>query len=340
MKINELAERLGGTCAGDGEIELTGIGSLERAGPNDLSFVDGPGRDDAVLETRAGCLIVPEEFETEPPTALIRVRHPKLAFARAAAWLLAETGPATGIHPTALVAPGARLGQNVTAGPYSRIGDGAEIGDGTVIAAGVGIGDGTQIGRNCRIHPNTVVGEDCRIGDRVVLHAGVVIGADGFGYVRDPETGEHVKFPQIGAVVIEDDVEIGANSCIDRGALGETRIGAGTKIDNLVQVAHNVSIGKRVVIAAQTGISGSVTIEDDCLIAGQVGFADHTVIRKGSVIGAKSAVFPGKIVRTGAWSGIPVMPMEDYKRLNAHIRSLPRMAEELKDLKKRFENTE
>jgi len=185
------------------------------------------------------------------------------------------------------------------------------------------------------LHPNVFVEDGCTIGDNVILHAGVVIGADGFGYVRDAD--EYIRFPQIGTVVIEDNVEIGANSCIDRGALGETRIGEGTKIDNLVQIAHNVQIGKRVVIAAQTGISGSTVIEDDCVIGGQVGMGDHARVLKGAVIGSQAGVLPGKIVRPGIWWGTPVQPLDEYKRQNAHLKSLGRLRSIVKDLEKRLE---
>jgi UDP-3-O-[3-hydroxymyristoyl] glucosamine N-acyltransferase len=176
------------------------------------------------------------------------------------------------------------------------------------------------------------------IGDRVILHAGVVIGADGFGYVRD-DMGYH-KFPQIGTVVIEDDVELGANTTVDRGALGRTRIGPGTKLDNMVHVGHNCDIGERVVIAAQTGISGSVTIEDDCVIGGQVGFGDHIRVQKGAVIGSKAGVLPGKIVRPGVWWGIPIQPLDEYKRLNAHLSRVPAMRDELKQLRDRVKELE
>ena len=192
---------------------------------------------------------------------------------------------------------------------------------------GVKIGDRVSVGIDCTFHPNVVVEDDCSIGDRVVLKAAAVIGSKGFGFVRDGD--ELVPFPQVGTVRIEDDVEIGANSCVDRGALGTTVIGEGTKIDNLVQVAHNVTIGRRVVVASLTGVSGSVRIGDDCVVGGQVGFADHTEIEAGAVIGAKSAVFPGKKVKQGVWAGIPVLPLADYKRLNAHIRALPRLREEV-----------
>ena len=184
------------------------------------------------------------------------------------------------------------------------------------------------------LHPNVFVEDGCTLGDNVILHTGVVIGADGFGYVRDKD--RYVKFPQIGTVIIENDVEIGANSCVDRGALGETRIGEGTKIDNLVHIAHNVQIGKRVVIAAQTGISGSTVIEDDCVIGGQVGMGDHALVQSGAVIGSQAGVLPGKIVRPGVWWGTPVQPLDEYKRQNAHVKGLERLKAEVKELKNRI----
>ncbi len=191
------------------------------------------------------------------------------------------------------------------------------------------------LGRDCVLHPNVVLYDGVSVGDRVVLHAGVVVGADGFGYVRDA-SGVYHKFPQVGTVVIEDDVEIGANSCVDRGALGATRVRAGAKIDNLVQIGHNVEIGERVVIAAQTGISGSTVIESDAVIGGQVGFGDHARVQSGAVIGSQAGVLPGKIVRPGVWWGTPVQPLEEYKRLNALWGRLPRMREEIQELKRQL----
>ena len=185
------------------------------------------------------------------------------------------------------------------------------------------------------LHPNVVLYDGVTLGERVVLHACVVVGADGFGYVRD-EAGVYHKFPQVGTVVIEDDVEIGAGSCVDRGALGETRIGRGTKIDNLVQVGHNVRIGEHVVIAAQTGISGSTIIESDAVIGGQVGFGDHARVMSGAVIGSQAGVLPGKIVLPGVWWGTPIQPLEEYKRLNALWGRLPRMREEIEELKRQL----
>jgi UDP-3-O-[3-hydroxymyristoyl] glucosamine N-acyltransferase len=185
------------------------------------------------------------------------------------------------------------------------------------------------------LHPGVVLYDDVTIGDRVILHAGVCIGADGFGYVRN-DMGYH-KFPQRGTVVIEDDVELGAHTCVDRAALGQTRIGRGTKIDNMDHVGHNCDIGERVVIAAQTGISGSVVIEDDVVIGGQVGFGDHIRVQSGAVIGSKAGILPGKIVRPGVWWGIPIQPLDEYKRMNAHLGRLPQMREEIKELRKQLE---
>jgi UDP-3-O-[3-hydroxymyristoyl] glucosamine N-acyltransferase len=188
------------------------------------------------------------------------------------------------------------------------------------------------------LHPNVVLYDGVSLGDRVILHAGVCIGADGFGYVRD-DMG-YRKFPQIGTVIIEDDVELGAHTCVDRAALGRTRIGRGTKLDNMVHVGHNCDIGERVVIAAQTGISGSVIIEDDCVIGGQVGFGDHIRVQSGAVIGSKAGVLPGKIVRPGVWWGIPIQPLNEYKRQNAHLGRLPQMREEIKELRERLKELE
>ena len=188
------------------------------------------------------------------------------------------------------------------------------------------------------LNPGVVLYDNVTIGDRAILHAGVCIGADGFGYVRG-DVSYH-KFPQVGTVVIEDDVELGAYTCVDRAALGQTRIGKGTKLDNMVHVGHNCDIGERVVIAAQTGISGSVTIEDDCVIGGQVGFGDHIRVLSGAVIGSKAGVLPGKIVRPGVWWGIPIQPLDEYKRLNAHLGRLPKMREEIKELRRRLDELE
>ena len=338
MKTREIAELVGGDLVGDGNAEITSVADVSAAQSGQIAFfekvVDLP-------PTNASCVLIlrepAERAETRPleSVALISVQDPKLAFARVAAVLHPPKHRKPESHSTAIISNTANLGNDLFIGAFTAIGDNSIIGDGTQMRAGAKVGDNVTIGKNCVLHPNVFIEDGCTIGDNVILHAGVVIGADGFGYVRDGDIG-YMKFPQIGTVVIEDNVEIGANSCIDRGALGETRIGEGTKIDNLVQIAHNVEIGKRVVIAAQTGISGSTIIEDDCVIGGQVGMGDHARVLSGAIIGSQAGVLPGKIVRPGVWWGTPVQPLEEYKRQNAMVKGLSRLRDEVRELQERI----
>ncbi|MEP7037261.1 MAG: UDP-3-O-(3-hydroxymyristoyl)glucosamine N-acyltransferase, partial [Acidobacteriota bacterium] len=285
--------------------------------------------------TKASCLLVPEDFEAKLPCSCIKVKNPKLGFAKIAEKLHPFKWRTEDNHKTAIIdSPLENILANFI-GAFVTIGEDCFINYGTQILDGVRIGINVSIGKNSIIHPNCIIYDNVSIGHDCVIHAGTIIGADGFGYVRDGANG-YVKFPQIGTVVIEDNVEIGANSCVDRGALGETRIGEGTKIDNLVQIAHNVQIGKRVIIAAQTGISGSTIIEDDCVIGGQVGIGDHATVKSGAIIGSQAGVLPHKIVRAGVWWGTPVQPLDEYKRQNAHFKSLQRMRDEIKELKRQI----
>lgn len=336
--VAELAAHVGGSVSGESSVLIQSVASLESAREHEIAFVEDEKMLEDARRSRASCLIVSESAPEMEGKCLLRVARPKLAFAFIAEVLHPPKRQPPAIHPTAIVAGSAEIGENVYLGAYVSIGERARIGDGAQIYHGASIGDDVSIGRECIIHPRVTLYDGITLGQRVILHAGVVIGADGFGYVRD-ESGYH-KFPQIGTVVIEDEVEIGAGSCIDRGALGETRIGRGTKIDNLVQVAHNVRIGERVVIASQTGISGSTVIEDDAVIGGQVGMGDHARVQSGAIIGSKAGILPGKIVRPGVWWGIPVQPLEDYKRLNAHINRLPQLREEVKELRRRVAEME
>lgn len=332
MKTLEIAEFLRGELIGDGDIDIDRVAALEKASTGTIAFVEKAENE---IVSNASCLIVPSNFEGSINVPFIKAANPKLAFAKIAALLHPAKTRSGEIHNSAVIAMNARIGENVFVGAFTCVGERSEIGDGTHLRAGAKVGDDVKIGKNCVLHPNVFIEDGCTIGDAVILHAGVVIGADGFGYVRD--TDSYVKFPQIGTLVIESDVEIGAHSCIDRGALGETRIGKGTKIDNLVQIAHNVQIGKRVVIAAQTGISGSTVIEDDCIIGGQVGMGDHARVLSGAVIGSQAGVLPGKIVRPGVWWGTPVQPLDEYKRQNAHVKGLERLKKEVTELKQRLE---
>ncbi len=336
MRIEKIAEFVGGKLKGESETEINGVAALENAQPGEISFVEKADFAKNAKTTSASCLLVPENFDAELPCPFIQVKNPKLAFAKIAERLRPFKRRSGKNHPTAIIASASDcifadyIGAFVTVGKDCVINHGAQILDGARVGNNVSIGINTIVHANCVIYDNVSIGADC------VIHSGAVIGADGFGFVRDGAEG-YVKFPQIGTVVIEDDVEIGANSCIDRGALGETFIGEGTKIDNLVQIAHNVQIGKRVVIAAQTGISGSTVIEDDCVIGGQVGFGDHARVLSGAIIGSQAGILPGKIVRPGIWWGTPVQPLDEYKRQNAHVKGIGRLKEELKELKKQID---
>jgi UDP-3-O-[3-hydroxymyristoyl] glucosamine N-acyltransferase len=333
MKTAEIAEFLQGDLTGDGETEIFRVASFDKASAEEISFLEKP---ENLPATNAACLIVPENFTAQISASVIKVKNPKLAFAKIAAVLHPPKKRETMRHASAVIAESARLGKDLFIGAFVTVGEHSEIGDGTEVRAGAKIGDRVRIGANCVIHPNVFIEDGSSIGSNTILHYGVSIGADGFGYVRDGARG-YVKFPQIGTVTIGDDVEIGAHTCVDRGALGETRIGNGTKIDNLVQIGHNVQIGERVVIASQTGISGSTVIEDDCVIGGQVGFGDHARVLSGAVIGSQAGVLPGKIVREGVWWGTPVQPLDEYKRQNAHMKGLARLKEEVKELKKQLQ---
>lgn len=335
ISINELAEIVGGAVIGDGRMAIARIASLEDAREDEIAYVDNEKFFAAAAQSKASCLIVPEEVrEKFPNRTLIEVSNPKLAFSLIAAVLHPPVRREPSIHPTAVIAETADIALSAYLGPHVCIGEYSSVGAFTRIEAGAVLGAGVAVGDKCVLYPNVVLYDGISIGSRVILHAGVCVGADGFGYVRD-DLG-YQKFPQIGTVLIEDDVEIGAYTCVDRAALGRTRIGRGTKLDNMVHVGHNCDIGERVVIAAQTGISGSVVIEDDAVIGGQVGFGDHTRVRKGAIIGSKAGILPGKIVRPGVWWGIPVQPLDQYKRMNAHLNRLPQMHEKVKQLERQI----
>jgi UDP-3-O-[3-hydroxymyristoyl] glucosamine N-acyltransferase len=330
MKIAELAELVGGRLVGHPETRIERIADLDQAGDGEIAYVDNERFFAAAAASCASCLIVPVGVaEKFPDRAVIEVTNPKLAFSLIGAALHPPLRREPEIHSTAVIADNADVALTAYIGPHVQIGEGAHVGAFTRIEAGVVIGANVTIGDHCVLHPNVVLYDGVTIGNRVILHAAVCIGADGFGYVRHDQG--YQKFPQIGTVVIEDDVELGAHTCVDRAALGRTRIGRGTKLDNMVHVGHNCDIGERVVIAAQTGISGSVVIEDEAVIGGQVGFGDHTRVKKGAVIGSKAGILPGKIVRPGVWWGIPVQPLDQYKRMNAYLSRLPERIKQLEE---------
>lgn len=336
MTVQELAEIVNGRVVGDGDTEIERIADLDHAREGEIAYVENERLFAAAAESKASCLIVAngvaEKFSNQ---TLIEAANPKLAFSLIGAALNPPVRREPGIHETAVVAETADVALTAYVGPNVCVGEYAHVGANTRLEAGVVLGDGVKVGDDCVLHPNVVLYDGVSIGHRVILHAAVCLGADGFGYVRH-DLG-YQKFPQVGTVVIEDDVEIGAHTCVDRAALGRTRIGRGTKLDNMVHVGHNCDIGERVVIAAQTGISGSVVIEDDAVIGGQVGFGDHTRVQKGAIIGSKAGILPGKIVRPGVWWGIPVQPLDQYKVMNAHLNRLPQMREEMKRLQEQLD---
>ena len=335
--VSELAALVGGRVVGDGGVSILRVAGLDSSAAGDITYVEEEKLFAAASNTKASCVISPSGADVKIPCR-IEVKNPKLAFALIAEVLHPPKQRPPEIHQTAVISSAAKIGSDVFVGAFVCVGENSIVGDRTQIRAGAKIGDNVTVGNDCVIHPNVFLEDGVTIGNRVILHAGVVIGADGFGYVRG-EMGYH-KFPQIGTVIIEDDVELGAHTCVDRAALGRTRIGRGTKLDNMVHVGHNCDIGERVVIAAQTGISGSVIIEDDCVIGGQVGFGDHIRVQSGAIIGSKAGILPGKIVRPGVWWGIPIQPLDEYKRLNAHISRLPQVRKELKDLTEQVKKLE
>jgi UDP-3-O-[3-hydroxymyristoyl] glucosamine N-acyltransferase len=336
-KVSELSTHVDGRVVGASDILIRRVASLDAAGDGEIAYVEDEKFFAAANSSRASCLIVPAGAAIDSDCR-IEVKNPKLAFALIAEILHPAARNEPLIHQSAVIDETADAALTAFIGANVSIGKGSHVGIGSELRSGVSIGENVSIGNDCLFHPHVVIYDNVTIGDRVTLHAGVVIGADGFGYVRG-DMGYH-KFPQIGAVIIEDDVELGSNTTVDRGALGRTRIGKGTKLDNMVHVGHNCDIGERVIIAAQTGISGSVIIEDDCVIGGQVGFGDHIRVQSGAVIGSKAGVLPGKIVRPGVWWGIPIQPLDEYKRLNAHVGRLPHMRDELKELKRRMDELE
>jgi UDP-3-O-[3-hydroxymyristoyl] glucosamine N-acyltransferase len=338
VTVGEIAARVGGEVRGDAARPIVRLASLESAGPDAVSFLSGRRHAGIARASRAGALIVSPALEADAPGAAVRVvvADPYVAYARLSQWFaerLAPAGAGGGIDPRAHVHPSARLGAGVQVGPNASIAAGASIGDGCRIGAGCAIGEGASIGPGSLLHANVVVYHDVVVGARAVVHSGTVIGSDGFGFA--PSRDGYVKIAQLGTVRIGDDVEIGANCAIDRGALDDTEIGDGVKIDNLVQVAHNVRIGAHTVIAGCVGIAGSATIGARCMIGGGVGIAGHLAICDGAVIGGFSLVErnvdePG--FYTGAW---PLQPHAQWERTAATLKQLPQLRQRLRAVESR-----
>jgi UDP-3-O-[3-hydroxymyristoyl] glucosamine N-acyltransferase len=326
----ELAELIGARLEGDGGAEVAGVAAPERAGARDLIYVDAAKHTARALASAAVCVIAGEGMRL-PGKTVLRSSQPKVAFAKAAELLLGRPRIAAGIHPTAIVAALARVAADASIGPYAVIGEDARVGAGTQIGAHSVIGAGCWIGENCRIHPRVTLYGGVRLGHRVEIHSGTVIGADGFGYASGE--GKYWKFPQAGIVEIGDDVEIGANTTIDRGSLDDTRVGEGVKLDNLVHVGHNCQIGAHTVIAAQAGLSGSCIFGKHVVVGGQAGFGERCKLEDGAVIGGQSGVLGGKTIHRGetVW-GTPARSLEKFKQLFAWYGRLPELATRIKEL--------
>jgi UDP-3-O-[3-hydroxymyristoyl] glucosamine N-acyltransferase len=309
-----MADWIGARLRGDGSVELRGISSIQQASPGDLVFVEEGKHLEKAMRSRAAAVIAGEFALEGSLKPVLLCDQPRLAFARAAKLLRAQPERQAVIHPSALVDSSVDCGAGVAIEERAVIREGAKIGERTWIGAGSVIGAHAILGEDCELYPQVTVYPGVRLGNRVIVHSGAVLGSDGFGYVRDKASGRYEKFPQVGRLEIADDVEIGANSTIDRGALEITRIGRGTKIDNLVHVGHNVQIGEDVVIAAQTGVSGSAVIERQVLVGGQVGIADHVRIEAGAILGAQSGIPSKKVIRGRGvtfW-GTPARPIREY----------------------------
>jgi len=327
--LQQIAEAVGARLIGDASREVNGVASLESASERDLVFVEDEKHLSAALQSSAGAIIAGEfAAALQGDRPLLVSDHPKLAFARAARELHARPAHTPGrrgvAHETAVIGSAVMLGPGVYVEERAVVGDHANISENTRIGAGCAIGAGVTIGRDCEIYPNVTVYPGSTIGDRVIVHAGAVLGSDGFGYVRDRKTGRYEKFPQVGKLVIEDDVEIGANTTIDRGALDETRIHRGAKLDNLVHIGHNCQIGEDVVIAAQTGLSGSITIEKGVVLGGQVGIGERARVCEGVMVGGQGGILPNKILKGKgvAFWGTPAQPLREYLKQLAELARL------------------
>ncbi len=335
--LAEIAKLVDGEVVGDKKIVVTGISGIKEAQAGDITFVANKKYFPLLELTKASAILTPRDTVISRKS-IIRTDNPSLAFAKLASLVLADNAsPLKGIHKTSVIASSAKIGKNVAVGPYTVIEEKAVIGDNTVIHSGCFIGHHTVIGKKCLIYPNTTVRERITVGSGVIIHSGTVIGSDGFGFVNID--GIHEKIPQLGTVVVEDNVEIGANVTIDRARFDKTLIGCGTKIDNLVQIAHNVTIGENCIIVAQVGISGSVTIEKNATLAGQAGLAGHLTIGEGAVVAAQAGVTKS-VAPFSFVSGYPAKPHRIAKRVNACLQRLPEYVKTIQDLKKRIENIE
>lgn len=330
MKLRELAERLQSSFTGDGEVEITGVASIETAGPGQLTFLTNPRYRRRLRETRAAAIIVAKDYE-DLPLPTVRSANPYLTFARALEFFYQPPPFPAGIHPTSVVSPRARVGRDATIGPYCFIDDDVHIGDRARLHSFVSIYRGARIGDDFVAHSHAVVREHCQLGHRVILQNAAIVGCDGYGFARE-DTGRYYKIPQSGPVVVEDDVEIQAGATIDRATVGETRIGRGAKIDNLVQVGHASSVGENSLLCAQVGLAGSTRVGNDVILAGQAGVAGHCQIGDGVRVTAQSGLH-GDIPAGQTLSGSPAIENRLWLKCVALYARLPEMYDELRALR-------
>lgn len=322
MLVREIAERLAATYEGDGDRMIEDVAPLDAAGSHQLSFVGNRRAARDAQASAAGCLIVAPDFANTGGRTVIRAKDPRGAFAKVIPLLRKLEAPEPGIHPTAVIGKDCRIGEGCTIGAYCVL------------------GDRVTLGAHSRLHPHVTIYSDVTIGARALIHSGAVLGADGFGFIF--ENGKYSKFPQIGRVVIGDDVEIGVGSAVDRAALGITSIGDGTKLDNMVHIGHNCRVGRHVVIVAQTGMAGGTVIEDYAVIGGQVGLGDNVTIKSGAVLGSGAGVLSSKIVRGGGevYWGTPARPLKEYLESLANVARIPQLKREIAELQERLQALE
>lgn len=336
--LEDLVKEVGGILDGDGSVEISGVGKIEEAGPGILTFLANQKYQKFLEGSRASAVVVPKDLPDMPGLNLIRADNPYFSFMKA---VVLFNPPKSfidkGVHETAVIGKNVQMGEAVAVGPYVVIGDNAKIGSGTTLLPHVVLGKDVSVGENCTIHSHVSLREGVQLGNRIILHDGVVIGSDGFGFA--PENGRYHKIPQIGTVVIEDDVEIGANTTIDRATLGETRICEGVKLDNLIQVAHNCTVGAHTVIAAQAGISGSTKIGKHVRVGGQAGFAGHIEVGDYTAIGAQSGISKSVAEKQYVF-GTPAKPHKEEFRIHGALKRLPEMLKEMKVLKQKIESLE
>lgn len=338
FSVEELAERVDGRVEGDPSRRVEGLASVASAGPAELTYVVGGRYARFMAESRAGAILVPDDLDVEPNGAtLIRVASPELAFSRLLEVFHPSRSRPAGVHPTAVLGRDVELGDGVSIGAYAVVEDGARIGAGCSIGPHAYIGPGVSLGIEVRADPGCSVFEGAVVGDRVRLHAGARISSDGFGYTAGPDGP--VKIRQVGRCVLEDDVEVGCNSTIDRGSLGDTVIGRGTKIDNLVHIGHNCRIGRNCFVVAQVGVAGSTVVGDGARLGGQVGIAGHLEVGAGASLGAKSGVM-SNIPEGETWSGLPARPHREWLRASSAFYKLPELLRRIDALERAAENSD